>query len=115
MAKVLVKNQLGDKVVNSYLPMTPANAATLCGDLLEGTYAIYEETASAGSDVGVTIAYDTQVQVRNSTTGKKAYLRFIAKSTQNPDSIQTALTGLSVNGILIDEVVIIAFRPMSFA
>lgn len=113
--KVLVKNQLGDKIVNSYLPMNPVNAATICADLLEGTYAIFEETTTVGSDAGVLIAFDTQVQVRNSLTGKKAYLRFIAKSSQNPDSIQTALTGLTVNGILVDEVVIIAFRPMSFA
>lgn len=113
--KVLVKNALGDKMVNSYLPMTVANAQTLIEDVCEGTWAIYEEMSVSGTDVGVTIAYDTQVQVRNSTTNKKAYLRFIAKSTQNPDSIQTALTGLTVNGILIDEVVIIAFRPMSFA
>lgn len=113
--KVLVKNALGDKMVNSYLPMTVANAQTLIEDVFEGTWSIYEEMSVSGTDVGVTIAYDTQVQVRNSTTNKKAYLRFIAKSTQNPDSIQTALTGLTVNGILVDEVVIIAFRPMSFA
>lgn len=115
MAKVLFKNALGDKVVNSYLPMTVANAKTLIEDVCEGTYSIYEELSSAGTDTAVTLAYDTQVQVRNSGTGKKAYLRFIAKSTVNPDQIQDTLNGLTVNGILIDEVVIIAFRPMAFA
>lgn len=113
--KVMIKNALGDKVVNSYLPMTVANATTLAEDLLEGTYSIFEEVSTSGNDTGVVLAYDTQVQVRNSTTGKKTYLRFIAKSTKNPDDIQTVLTGLTVNGILIDEVVILAFRPMSFA
>lgn len=113
--KVLVKNALGDVVQNSYLPMTAVNAATFCADIMEGTYSIYEEGTKVGSDVGVTLAYDTQVQIRNSVTGKKTYLRFIAKSTANPDEIQTTLTGLTVNGILIDEVVIIAFRPMAFA
>lgn len=113
--KVLVKNALGDKVVNHYLPMTPVNAATFCADILDGTYKIFEEVSSIGSDVAVVSANDVQVQVRNSTTGKKAYLRFIAKSTKTGDDIQTVLTGLTVNGILIDEVVIIAFRPMAFA
>lgn len=115
MPKVLIKNALGDKVINSYLPMTPANAATFCADILEGTYKVFEATTEAGNDTGVTLAYDTQLQVRNVTTGKKTYLRFIAKSNKNPDDIQTALIGLTINGILVDEVVIIGFRPMSFA
>lgn len=113
--KSYVKNALGDTVVSCYLPMTAANAATLAEDLFEGTYAIYEETSQSGNDTGYTVAYDTQLQFRNSESGKKGYLRFIAKSTVNPDKIQTVLAGMTINGILIDEVVIIAFRPMSFA
>lgn len=113
--KVLIKNALGDKVVNSYLPMNVANAVTLMDDVCEGTYKVFLEKSETGSDTAVVSANDCQVQVRNSTTGKKTYLRFIAKGTKNPDEIQTALTGLTINGILIDEVVIIAFRPMAFA
>lgn len=113
--KVLVKNALGDKIQSNYLPMTAVNAATFCADMFEGTYKIFESLSESGSDAAVVLANDIQVQVRNSTTGKKAYLRFIAKSTKTGDDIQTTLTGLTVNGILIDEVVIIAFRPMSFA
>lgn len=113
--KCLIKNSLGATVVNNYVPMTSVNAATLATDLFEGTWKVFEETSMVGSDAAVVLAYDTQLQVRNSVTGKKTYLRFIAKSTKNPDDIQTALIGTTINGIVIDEVVVIAFRPMSFA
>ena len=113
--KCLVKNALGDKVLNMYLPMSSANAFTLMESVGEGTYKVFELLSLAGTDNTVFSANDCQVQVRDSATGKKAYLRFIAKSSKNPDEIQTALTGLTVNGILINEVVIISFRPMVFA
>lgn len=113
--KTMLKNHLGDTSVTSYLPMTVANAQTLVEDVCEGTWALYEESSQSGNDTGYTVAYDTTVQYRNSGTNKKGYLRFIAKSTVNPDEIQTVLSGMTINGILIDEVVITSFRPLSFA
>ena len=112
--KSLIRNALGDKILNTYVPMTPTNANTFATDMLEGTWSIYEAGAETGTDVA-TSAIDVTCQVRNSGTGKKAYLRFIAKANKNGDEIQTVLTGLTVDGILIDEVVIISLRPLTFA
>ncbi|MCK9373455.1 MAG: hypothetical protein M0P91_09665 [Sulfuricurvum sp.] len=113
--KSLVKNQLGPVSQNIYLPCTAVNAETICADLLEGTYKVFEETSSVGSDAAVTLVYETRVQYRNTGTGKRDYLHFFAKSTTNTDEIVATLKGLTINGILIDEVVIIGFKPVTFA
>lgn len=115
MAKSYIINVLGTVTLHSYLPCTPANAETICADLLEGTYAVYEATTEVGSDNGVTLAYDANVQFRNSGTGQRNYLKMIVKSTVSPDDIQTALKGLTINGILIDEVVVLRYAPLTFA
>ncbi len=113
--KSYIINQLGSVTLHGYLPMTPANAETVCADLLEGTYAVYEATTEVGSDNGVVLAFDVSLQFRDSTTGKKGYFKGIVKSTVNPDEIQTAFKGLTINGILIDEVVILRYSSLTFA
>lgn len=112
--KTMIKNKLGDTVVTSYLPMTSANAVTFADSVLEGTYSIFELDSTSGVD-NDTSAFDVQLQFRNSGTGKKGYFRGIVKNSVNPDEIQTAFIGLTINGILIDEVVMIGFAPMTFA
>lgn len=69
--KVMVKNQVGDKSLTHYLPMTAANAATFCADILAGTYKIFEETSSVGSDTAVVSAKAVAVQLVNTTTNAK--------------------------------------------
>lgn len=113
--KSYIVNQLGSVTLHSYLPMSPANAETVCADLLDGTYAVYEATTEVGSDNGVTLAFDANVQFRNSTTGKKGYWKGIVKSTVNPDDIQMAFMGLTINGILIDEVIVLRYSSLTFA
>lgn len=115
MSKSYIINQLGSVALHSYLPCTPANAETICADLLDGTYAVYEATTEVGSDNGVVLAFDATVQFRDSTTGKKGYWKAIVKSTISPDDIQVAFKGLTINGILIDEVVVLRYSSLTFA
>lgn len=114
--KQLVRNLLGEKTYNTYLPMSSVNAKAFVEDLFEGTWEILAEGTVIGNpNPTITVAYDVKVQVRNSGTGKKAYLNFIAKSTANPDDIQTVLKGLTINGALIDEIIILGYAPLTFA
>lgn len=113
--KVKVLNVLGDTTVTHYLPMTAANAATFCADVLDGTYKIFEETSKTGTDTTVTAANKVSVQLVNTASGAKTYLNMIAKATLNSDEIRTALTGLTLNGVLVDKVVFIDFSPLTFA
>ena len=113
--KSYIINQLGSVTLHSYLPCNAVNAETICADLLDGTYAVYEATTEVGSDNGVTVAYDASVQFRDSNTGKKGYWKGIVKSTVSPDDMQVAFKGLTINGILIDEVVVLRYSPLTFA
>lgn len=113
--KSMVRNVLGDKTVTHYLPMTAANAATFAADVLDGTYKIFEETSKVGSDAAVVSANFTSVQLVNTTSGAKTYLNLISKSSKSSTEIRTALTGLTVNGVVVDKVVIINMNPLTFA
>lgn len=113
--KCMVINQLGDKTVRHYLPMTAANAATFAEDMFDGTWKVFKETSKIGSDVAVVSAKEVSVQLVNTTSGAKTYLRMIAKSSLSTDEIRTALTGLTINGVLVDRVVFINVDFLSFA
>ena len=112
--KSMIKNALGDRVLTSYVPCTSANAQTLCETLLEGTWSVFELASESGTD-NATQAYDAQIQFRNSGTGKKGYWRGIVKSTISADDIQDTFMGKTLNGILVDEVVIISYAGMAFS
>ncbi|ADR34005.1 hypothetical protein Sulku_1342 [Sulfuricurvum kujiense DSM 16994] len=112
--KSLVVNQLGDDTVRHYLPMTGVNAVTFATDIFAGTWKVFEETSSLGSDTAVVNANKVGVQLVDSV-GHKTYLRMIAKSTMSSDDIRTALTGLTINGVLVDKVVFVDFSPLTFA
>lgn len=113
--KSMVINQIGDKTKRHYLPMTGANALTFANDIFAGTFKVYEESSSVGTEVGVVAANSVSVQLSNTTSGAKTYLRLIAKSTKSSDDIRLALTGLTINGVLVDRVVFIDFSPLTFA
>lgn len=113
--KCVIRNALGDTVKSFSVPMTPANAETFASTYLEGTYKVYEETSKVGSDVGVTSAYDITVQYSNTTSNKKGYLRMIVKPTEDETSVAAKLNGLTLNGILIDKVVVISMSAITFA
>lgn len=113
--KCMIRNALGDTVKSFSVPMSPANAATFCDAFLEGTYKVYEETSKVGSDVGVISAYHMTVQYSNTTSNKKGYLSMIVKSTEDETSVAEKLNGLTLNGILIDRVVVIYMSAITFA
>ncbi|MDD4949646.1 hypothetical protein [Sulfuricurvum sp.] len=114
--KSMIKNKLGDTTLTSYLPMTGANAVTLMEAVSEGTYEVFEsDGGQVGTDAGVTLCYDVKVQLRDSATGKKDYLNILAKSSVSPEEIQTALTGITINMIKVDEVVVLLYSPITFS
>lgn len=115
MAKCMIRNALGEKVINHYLPMSPANAQTFAEDILDGTFKVFEETQSVGTDVGVVSANMVRVQLADSASGKKAYMSFIGKANKSTDDIRAVLKGLTVNGVIMDTVTFIEFAPLTFA
>ncbi len=113
--KSLIRNQLGDKLVNNYVPMSAANAATLATIFLLGTWKVYSALSTKVDSKTDVSGLDVSVQVSDTTTGKKAYLNFIVGATKNEDDIRAVLIGLTINGVVIDKVAIIKMSPMTFA
>ena len=113
MAQSLIRNKLGSKNVNIYVPAGDAEAATFAAAVLDGTYDVLELTTTAGSDV-VTEAEDVTIFYEEEATRKRSYLRFLAKSTKSEMDIITALVGKTFNGIKADKVVITSMRTVQF-
>lgn len=113
--KVMIKNALGEKVINHYLPMSPTNAQTFAEDVLDGTFKVFEEVQNVGTDVGVVSANFVRVQLRDSESQKTAYLSFIGKANKSTDDIRAVLKDLTVNGVKMDTVTFVEFAPLTFA
>lgn len=113
--KAWIKNALGEKVLNHYVPMSSANALILAEAVLDGTYKVFEEKSSIGHDTGVVSANSISIYVKNMESGKGAYIKGIFKSTLDTDEIRTALTGLTIDGFVVDHVVFINVMPLTFA
>lgn len=113
MAESLVKNKLGNVVKSFRLPCDDTVAVTFVDAFLDGEYAIYSKGTVSGSDVA-TSYNDVSVMIKNSA-GLKTYLNLATKSTASEDEIFTALKGLTINGVLADEIAIIKMRAVSLA
>ncbi|MEN4046199.1 hypothetical protein [Sulfurimonas sp. NWX367] len=113
MAQSLIRNKVGEKTYNIYVPADDVNAQTFADAVLEGTYAVLAETSVAGSDV-VTEAEDVTIFYEEDATKKRNYLRFLAKTTVDEEQIINALVGKTYNGIKADKVVIISMRTVTF-
>lgn len=113
--KAWIKNALGDKVLNHYVPMSAANALTFADAVLDGTYKVFEEKSSVGSDAGVVSANSMSIFVKNTESGKGTYIKGIFKASLDTDEVRAALTGLTIDGFVVDHVVFINVAPLTFA
>ena len=113
MAKSLIRNKLGQKVKSFYVPTTDTNAATFATDFLDGEWEVLALASTEGSD-SVTSANEVNVMVK-ATDGTKTYFTFLASTTKNEDEIFTALKGLTINGVVVEESYILGMKTVSFA
>lgn len=113
MAKTLIRNKLGEKNKSFYVPTNDTNALAFASDFLDGEYEVLEMVGTSGSDV-VTIANDVNVMVK-SATGTKTYFSFLADNTKNEDEIFTALKGLTINGVLVEQAYILGMKQVNFS
>jgi len=113
MAQSLIRNKVGEKTYNIYVPADDANAKSFADAVLEGTYEVLAKSSTAGSDA-VTEAEDVTIFYEEDATKKRGYLRFLAKSSSDEEAILSALVGKTYNGIKADKVVIISMRTVTF-
>lgn len=112
--KTLVENTFNGKTNVIYLPCNDTVAATFCTDMLEGRWVVYEKGTDIGTSDVATEARDTSVMISNSTTHEKAYLNLLVKPTTTEEQVYTALTGLTISGIVVDTAYIVGARKVTF-
>jgi hypothetical protein len=111
--KSLIRNKLGQKIKSIYVPTTDVLAKDFADNFLDGEYEVLAYVGVEGSDV-VTIANDVNVMVK-ATDGTKTYFSFLADSTKDENAIFTALKGLTLNGVLVEEAYILGMREIQFS
>jgi len=113
MAKSLIRNKVGAKKFNIYVPADDEKAKDFADAVLDGTYDVLASSSVAGSD-NVTEAEDVTIFYEEEATGKRAYLRFVSKSSKSEEDIITALQGKTYNGIKADKIVIVSMRTVAY-
>jgi len=113
MAKTLIVNRYNNKNHSFYVPTDETNAEAFASTFLDGEYMVLKPGTVVGSDVE-TAANDVNIMVKNTGTGQKAYFSFMAKSTKSEDEIFSAIMGLTINGVLVDEAYIMSIKPVTF-
>ena len=113
MAKSLVKNKLGSKTYGFIIPSDATSAVDFL-NLLDGEYEVYEKQSESGNET-VNEAFKVRVQIRNTETDQRDYITMYIDTTKNEEDVKNALIGQVVNGINVDEVVIIEFKRETFS
>ncbi|SFV58274.1 hypothetical protein MNB_SM-7-1321 [hydrothermal vent metagenome] len=113
MARSMIRNKLGAKTKTFYVPATDEQAQSFATDFLEGEWSVLSFVGEEGSDA-VTTANDVNVMVK-ATDGAKTYFSFLADSSKDEDAIFTALKGLTINGVKVEEAYILGMRPVTFS
>lgn len=111
--KSMIRNTLGLKTLTMYVPAGSSEAQAFANAVLDGETKVYELTTVAGSDL-VDTARDVNVMIQADSSGAKAYLRFIIKSTKHEGDVITALQGKTFNGVKADKVVIVGMRSSTY-
>ncbi len=112
MAKSLVRNKLGSKTYGFIIPADSTSATDFLA-LLDGEYELYEKVSEAGSEL-VPEAFKVRLQIRDTNSDRRDYLTMYVDTTKNEDDVRNALVGQVVNGINVDEVVIIEWKRETF-
>ena len=107
---VMVRNQVGSKLMSFRLPADVEDAQAFCEQALEGVYRIYKKEGEQGNPQ-VDQAILVKVMVRNNNTGQHWFLTFYAKPNKDKQDIINALSQWPN----VDDIIILDFRRVQFA
>ena len=109
MAKSLIINRYNNSNHWITVPADEATADTFASTFLDGEYQVLKFDTAVGTDTE-TGYQEMQVMVKNTTTKKKTYLNMKVKSNKTENDVFTALIGLTINGIVVDECFLISHK-----
>lgn len=111
--KTMLINRVSGKNHTIYLPTDDTNALAFATNFLDGEYQVLKFASEAGNDVETSV-YDVNLMVKNTTSGIKSYMSMYTSVTKTEEDIFNVLKGLTVNGVLVDEVYIISMKKVIF-
>jgi len=107
MAKSMIRNKLGSKTFVTYVPADDTVAKTFADSVLDGEYEIFSFVGETGSEE-VTGGYKKYtVMLKDDTAKLSTYLNIVVPQTKNSNDIITALTGVTINGVKADRVIVL--------
>ena len=112
MAKVLFRNKLGNTTKTSALPCSATDAVTIVEAVTVGEYAIFENTSTSGTDSNPA-SYRVASLMLKSLNEEKTYVNIAIPSTKGTADIKTAFEGTTVNGVLVEEIVVLSLREIA--
>ena len=115
MATSMIRQKLGNKTFNNYVPADADNAKALADGVLVGEYEVLELVGEAGSD-NVAGGYKKYtVMIKDETTHKSTYLNLVVGLGKESSDIRSALLGKTFNGVKADKVIVLNEREYSLA
>jgi hypothetical protein len=104
MATSMIRQKLGKKTFNNYVPAGADDAKALVDAVMPGEYEIFEKVGESGTET-VSDGYKKfTVMLRSEETHQKTYLNLVVPNAKNETDIKSALSGKTVNGVKADVV-----------
>jgi hypothetical protein len=105
MPKSLIANRINGTTKTIAVPATPVLAEAFATAFLDGEYAVYKSVSKTGSDIVATAPTKLNVKFWNDANPKDCgYANFVIPATKTENDLFLAMVGLTLNGILIDQV-----------
>ena len=115
MATSMIRQKLGNKTFNNYVPADSDNAKAFADAVIVGEYEVLELVGEAGNDT-VTGGYKKYtVMIKDETTHKSTYLNLVVGLGKTSTDIRNALLGKTFNGVKADKVIVLNERDYSVA
>lgn len=107
MATSMIRQKLGNKTFNNYVPANSTDAQALADAVLPGEYEILELVGETGTET-VSGGYKKYtVMLKDDTTHKSTYLNIVVGQGKTSSDIRNALTGKTFNGVKADRVIVL--------
>lgn len=98
--KSVISNIVSGKTKYISVPTNAVNAQAFAENFLEGDYAIYAQSSVVGTDTVTVAPVIFDVYFKNVASDDKGYLTLWVPHNKTENDVITALTGLSLNGVV---------------
>ena len=115
MATSMIRQKLGNKTFNNYVPADSDSAKAFADAVLVGEYEILELVGESGSDSVANGYKKYTIMLKDETTHKSTYLNIVVGLGKTSTDIRNALLGKTFNGVKADKVIVLNERDYSVA